>query len=147
MLNTPPQVCGNLSNQTPMGWSEDSVSKAMSLGFSCFAIHSLQPSSDRWTLAQLIKFKAQQKPEVLDPFMIIKQREYIYGKCTDIVGQIISPTLVAKRAKREQFLSVERGGSWQQCRHSSLLLPVILPKIAVTMSRLTQVLSPLLLKC
>ena len=74
-------------------------------GYSRFGLHKLRPSPDSWTLEKLIKAKAQQKPEVLDPFLILRQNEYVYGKCTDIIGQIVSPTLVAKR---EQNLVIER---------------------------------------
>ena len=69
-------------------------------GYSCFGIHMLRPLPDCWTLELLIEAKAEQKPEVLDPFLILKQCDYIHGKCTEIMGQTISPEL---KAKREQF--------------------------------------------
>ena len=95
-----------LSNQTPRGWTEEAVSRAMSLGYTRFAIHQLQPSPEFWSLAMLLQSRDQQRPEALDPFMIIKQSDVIYGKCSDIIGQIITPAL---QAKRDQFLSVEKG--------------------------------------
>ena len=44
-----------------------------------------------------------QKPEVLDPFMIIKKNEYIHAKSADIIDQIVPPALAAKR---EQYLTL-----------------------------------------
>ena len=65
----------------------------------------LQPSSDGWTLALLMQARAVQKPKVLDPFMIMRQNEYIHAKGDDIIGQIVT---LAIAAKREQFLTLER---------------------------------------
>ena len=89
-----------LSNQIPKGWSRESVKGAMIKGYSCFRVHMLRPSPDCWTLELLIEAKAEQKPEVLDPLLILKQCDYIHGKCTEIMGQTISREI---KTKMEQF--------------------------------------------
>ena len=86
-------------------WIEEAVAMAMSLGYSRFGIHMLQPSSDGWTLALLMQARAVQKPKVLDPFMIMRQNEYIHAKGDNIIGQIVTPAI---EAKREQIHTLER---------------------------------------
>ena len=104
-LNTSPQAYKNLSRQVPKGWTKETVTRAISLGYSRFSIHMLQPSSECWTFDLLMQKRSVQKLEVLDPFMIIKQNEYIHVKSDNIRGQIVTPALAAKR---EQFLTLER---------------------------------------
>ena len=60
----------------------------------------LRPSPDYWKLELLIEANAEQKTEVLNPFLILKQCDYIHGKCTEIMGQTISREL---KTKMEQF--------------------------------------------
>ena len=65
----------------------------------------LQPFLAYWTFVHLMQEKDVQKPEIFDPFMIMKQDKYAQLKSDDIIGQIVGP---AVGAKREQCLIFER---------------------------------------
>ena len=100
------EIHKDLSKQVPKGCTEEAVARAMIVGYSKFGLNMLQPSpAINWTIALLIQERAVQKPEIFGPFMIMKQDEYAQLKSDNIIGQIVTPALAAKR---EQFLTLER---------------------------------------
>ena len=101
MYKTSADMYDTLSRQAPKGWSKEAVGGAMCLGYSLFGLHQLQPSPDCWSLPMLMQHRDQQKPEVLDPYLSIKQSDFINGKTNDIIGQLITHDL---QAKRDQIL-------------------------------------------